>query len=99
MNQGGPTQDCVLYWEMIGAILTAAHLYRIAHDEFENRRDVQNQGGDATLALIQDDAPPPMQAFMDDYIASRNLPANAEQVTPAELLSMLLRSRTLAKCR
>jgi hypothetical protein len=73
LTQGGPTQDCVLYWEMIGAILTAAHLYRIAHDEFENRRGVQNQGGDATLAVIQDDAPPPMQAFMDDYIASRHL--------------------------
>jgi hypothetical protein len=70
--QGRATQDCVLYWEMIGAILTAAHLYRIAHDEFENRRGVHETGGDVVDTVTIDDAPSP-QAFMDYYISSRNL--------------------------
>ncbi len=70
--QGHDAHDCVLYWEMIGAILTAADLYRIAHDDFENRRGVHEQGGDALAAAASEDSPS-AQAYMDDYIASRNL--------------------------
>lgn len=68
-NQEG---DYPKYWEFIGAIVTAAHMYRIAHDEFENRRGVREEGGDATIAVTIED-PPSAQAFMDVYIASRDL--------------------------
>jgi hypothetical protein len=35
------------YWELIGAVLTAAHLYRQAADEQANRRGLRRRGGGA----------------------------------------------------
>jgi len=67
------TRDCPKYWEFVGAVLTAAHLYRIAHDDFENRRSVRQQGGDAVEVVPKDEAPPPARSFLDAYFASHQI--------------------------
>jgi hypothetical protein len=72
ISRGGDSENCPNYWELIGAILTAAHMYRIARDEFENRRGVCEEGGNAVENVTSEDAPS-VQAFMDVYIASRAL--------------------------
>ena len=73
ISGGQGSQDCPKYWELVGAILTAAHLYQIAHADFENRRGVRQQGGDAVIGIAGDEAPPPVQAFLEAYLAARNI--------------------------
>jgi hypothetical protein len=40
-----------VYWELVGAVLTAAHLYRQAADEQANRRGLRRLGGDAVKGV------------------------------------------------
>ena len=68
----GGDGDFPKYWELIGAILHAAHVYRLSRDEFENRRGVSEHGGDVIAAVTSEDARS-QQSFMDDYLASRHL--------------------------
>ena len=72
ISHGGNNGNCSKYWELIDAILTAAYMYRIAHDDFENRRGVREAGGAAVDTVTSEDAPS-AQAFMEFHIASRDL--------------------------
>jgi len=81
----GQAGDYPKYWELIGAILTAAHMYRIAHDGFENRRGVREQGGNSVDAITSEDTPS-ARAFLDDFIASRDLRCPCGATYRCELL-------------
>lgn len=71
--RGESTEHSVLYWEMINAILTAAHMYRLARDRFANRRGVRERSVDNSPPLTRDDSPPPVNSFLEDYLTSRGI--------------------------
>jgi hypothetical protein len=60
------------YWDLIGAILTAAHLYRLAVDRQGERRGHRRPaGGDADRAIARDDAPPIESTLWEEYAAAQ----------------------------
>lgn len=60
------------YWDLIGAILTAAHLYRQALDDQQQRRGVHERAG-AEAAAVTAPADRSFTGLLDEYAASRGL--------------------------
>lgn len=71
--RGESTKQCVLYWEMINAILTAAHMYRLARDRFADSRGVWERRQDSSPPLTGDKSLPPVNTFLGEYLVSRGI--------------------------
>jgi hypothetical protein len=65
--------DCGEYWDLVGAILTAAHLYRLALDEQQQKRGVRERNGAAAI----DEAVAPSElsvaGLLEQFAAARGL--------------------------
>src|SRR5262249_35008521 len=71
--RGGDGKGCPEYWALIGAILSAAHLYRQALDDQGGRRGTRRNSSRpveaaAVGAVNQSDA-----GFLEDFAAARGL--------------------------
>lgn len=64
--------DTPAYWDLIGAILTAAHLYRQALDDQQQRRGVHERAG-AEAAAVAAPAARSLTGLLDEYAVSRGL--------------------------
>ena len=62
--------DCPLYWEFIGAILTAANLYRIATETARNKRGTNCYGGDATSQVAGDSGMSSIASAFEEHTAA-----------------------------
>jgi hypothetical protein len=70
---GGDAEGCPEYWDLVGAILSAAHLYRQALDDQGRRRGTRRNSSSsveaaAVGAVNQSDA-----GFLEDFAAARGL--------------------------
>jgi hypothetical protein len=62
-----PATDLAEYWDLAGAILTAAHLYRRAADEQASGRGVGRRGGDAVETLVAADSNDSQAQLLEDF--------------------------------
>jgi len=65
---GRSADNCDEYWELVGAIVTAAFQYRSARSEFERQHHVVVAGGDSTKAVTRGEAPAALATGIEDYI-------------------------------
>ena len=73
MLQDGSIELFGEYWQMVDAILTAAHLYRRTRDNYETRRGVRESGGDASPSVAGDASSPCPDAFLAEYVRAQEL--------------------------
>jgi hypothetical protein len=83
---------CPEYWDLIGAILTAAHLYRLVADDLAKSRGIRHRGGEAVQALSTSHVVDVTDtALLEDFAAYRRVvcpdchgPARLERYHPAD---------------
>jgi hypothetical protein len=61
------------YWDLVGAILTAANLYRRAADEQNNERGIRRHGGDAVAGVGGADDDASTATLLEEFAAAQNL--------------------------
>jgi hypothetical protein len=69
----GRAEDCAEYWDLLGAILTAAHLYRQALDEQGQQRGVRSRNsgnGEPSVTAAETRSP---AGLLEEFAASRGL--------------------------
>jgi hypothetical protein len=62
--------DCPLYWEFIGAILTAANLYRVASETARSKRGTICYGGEATSQVAGNSSLPLIAPAFEEHAAA-----------------------------
>jgi hypothetical protein len=68
----GRAEACAEYWDLIGAVLTAAHLYRQALDEQgQQRGSRQRSGGDREATVSEGNRSP--AGLLEEFAAARHL--------------------------
>lgn len=71
MDRG--SQSCPEYWDLIGAILAAAHRYRQALDEQEQQRRVRPNRSGAIATLAGPDSDYSQATLLEDFAAHRKV--------------------------
>jgi hypothetical protein len=66
----GRADDCPLYWDFIGAILTAANLYRVATKAAQSKRGTIFYGGDATSQVAGNSSLPLIAPAFEEHAAA-----------------------------
>lgn len=74
LNQRGRVGDCPAYWDMVAAILIAAHEYRRSHQRWDERRGVREiSGGENRTDPARDEAPASTALLFEDYARARGI--------------------------
>jgi hypothetical protein len=67
----GRAEGCGAYWGLVGAVLTAAHLYRQASDEQAQRRGVREYRSDAPEQAQVAEEGRSLAGILEEYLAAR----------------------------
>jgi hypothetical protein len=70
---GGRSENCPEYWELVGAILSAANLYRIALDNQAQQRGICLHGGDLVETLVAGPDEGSEANLLEDFAAAHGI--------------------------
>jgi hypothetical protein len=74
LNRQGRVGECPAYWNMVAAILIAAHEYRRSHERWDEERGVRETSGGANRPdPPRDDARGSLALLFEDYVQARRI--------------------------